>query len=89
MDAYWKGLMGKAVEWVVHKQKSHQRVGQGATTSETSAYVPPILLPFLSSLNLGVDNLQGFTFLKYVYFNFSNENNTLKNLLTLLCHLAL
>ncbi|EIW56599.1 uncharacterized protein TRAVEDRAFT_128063, partial [Trametes versicolor FP-101664 SS1] len=27
MDAYWKGLSGKAAEWVVRKQKSHQRVG--------------------------------------------------------------
>ena len=27
MDAYRQGLTGKAAEWAVRKQKSHQRVG--------------------------------------------------------------
>jgi len=30
MDAYQRGLTGKAAEWAVHKQKSHRRVGQQA-----------------------------------------------------------
>jgi len=33
MDAYRMGLTGKAAEWVVHKQKSHWRVGQHAMLS--------------------------------------------------------
>jgi hypothetical protein len=33
MNVYWKGLMGEAAAWVVQKQKSHQRVGQGAMMS--------------------------------------------------------
>jgi len=33
MDAYQQGLTGKAAEWAVQKQKSHQRVGQGAMMS--------------------------------------------------------
>ena len=28
MEAYRKGLTGKAAEWAVRKQKSHRRVGQ-------------------------------------------------------------
>lgn len=27
MDVYWQGLTGRAAEWAVQKQKSHQRVG--------------------------------------------------------------
>ena len=30
MDAYRQGLMGKAAEWAVRKQKAHRRVGQRA-----------------------------------------------------------
>ena len=30
MSAYRAGLTGKAAEWAVHKQKSHQRVGPEA-----------------------------------------------------------
>jgi hypothetical protein len=30
MDTYWQGLTGKAAEWAIHQQKSHQQVGQGA-----------------------------------------------------------
>jgi hypothetical protein len=26
MSAYWQGLTGKAAEWAMHKQKSHQQV---------------------------------------------------------------
>jgi hypothetical protein len=33
MDAYQQGLIGKAAEWAVKKQKSHSRVGQQAMTS--------------------------------------------------------
>jgi len=33
MDAYQWGLTGKVAEWVVCKQKSHQRVGQNAMRS--------------------------------------------------------
>jgi len=33
MDAYRWGLTGKAAEWAVHKQKSHQKVGQQAMAS--------------------------------------------------------
>jgi len=33
MDAYQHGLTGKAAEWAVRKQKSHRRVGSGATMS--------------------------------------------------------
>ncbi|KZT63884.1 hypothetical protein DAEQUDRAFT_747689 [Daedalea quercina L-15889] len=33
MDAYRKGLTGKAAEWAVRKQKSHQRVAQSAMMS--------------------------------------------------------
>ncbi|KAJ2990200.1 hypothetical protein NUW54_g8544 [Trametes sanguinea] len=33
MDAYRKGLTGKAAEWAVRKQKSHRRVGQRAMMS--------------------------------------------------------
>ena len=30
MDAYRHSLTGKAADWAVHKQKSHQQVGQAA-----------------------------------------------------------
>jgi len=30
MDAYWQGLIGKAANWAIWKQKAHQRVGQAA-----------------------------------------------------------
>jgi hypothetical protein len=33
MDAYRRGLTGKAAEWAVRKQKSHRRVGQQAMAS--------------------------------------------------------
>jgi len=33
MDAYWQGLTEKVAEWAVQKQKSHQRVRQGAMMS--------------------------------------------------------
>ena len=33
MDAYQKGLTGKAAEWAVKKQKSHKRVSQQAMAS--------------------------------------------------------
>ena len=33
MDTYRQGLTGKGAEWAVHKQKSHQRVGQNAMRS--------------------------------------------------------
>lgn len=33
MDAYRKGLTGKAAEWAVRKQKSHRRAGPGAMMS--------------------------------------------------------
>lgn len=33
MDAYRKGLTGKAAEWAVRKQKSHRKVGQQAMLS--------------------------------------------------------
>ncbi len=33
MDAYRRGLTGKAAEWAVRKQKSHRRVGQNAMRS--------------------------------------------------------
>jgi hypothetical protein len=33
MDAYWRGLTGRAAEWAVQKQKSHHRVGLQAMMS--------------------------------------------------------
>ena len=33
MDTYQRGLIGKVAEWAVHKQKSHQRVGQNVMRS--------------------------------------------------------
>jgi len=30
MGAYQLGLTGRAVEWAVHQQKSHRKVGQHA-----------------------------------------------------------
>jgi hypothetical protein len=33
MDAYRRGLTGKAAAWAVQKQKSHRRVGQQAMSS--------------------------------------------------------
>jgi hypothetical protein len=33
MDAYRKGLTGKAADWAVHKQKSHRRAGPQAIMS--------------------------------------------------------
>jgi hypothetical protein len=33
MDAYRRGLTGKAAEWAVCKQRSHRRVGQQAMAS--------------------------------------------------------
>jgi len=33
IDAYWQGLIGRAAEWAVWKQKAHRRVGQGMMMS--------------------------------------------------------
>ncbi len=33
MDMYQHSLTGKAADWAVHKQKSHQQVGQVAIMS--------------------------------------------------------
>jgi hypothetical protein len=33
MDAYRRGLTGKAAAWAVKKQKAHRRVGQQAMSS--------------------------------------------------------
>ena len=33
MDAYQRGLTGRAAEWAVQKQKSHRRVGPQAMMS--------------------------------------------------------
>ena len=39
MDAYRTKLTGKAAEWAVWKQKSHQRVGQQAMMSEDAMVI--------------------------------------------------
>jgi hypothetical protein len=33
MDAYWRGLTGKAAEWAVQKQKLHRRAEKHAMMS--------------------------------------------------------
>ena len=33
MDAYQRGLTGKAAKWAVHQQKSHRRAGKRAMMS--------------------------------------------------------
>ena len=40
ISAYWRGLTGKAAEWAVRQQRSHQRVGQQAMMSIEALVTP-------------------------------------------------